>query len=171
MALARRKLGKCHCHVFLGGLDPGQAPLKTLFVDAKTYLSIFICLLKLKIHFLNVTRVITLGPHEVHPCHSMERRYLPSWRLYRKRIGISCLRPWKLSLLVPHPKTPILNCFYHLLWFYLLTVSERSCLAKSYSVSALTPLPYIPNQLHFIQTSAHEVLDANLEARVRPVFT
>ena len=32
---------------------------------------------------------------------------------------------------VPHPKTPILNCFYHLLWLYFLTVSEFSCLAKS----------------------------------------
>ena len=73
--------------------------------------------------------------------------------------------------MVPHPKTPILNCLYHLLSFYLLTVSEYSCLAKSYSVSGLTHLPHIPNQLHFIQTSAHEVLDANLEARVRPVFT
>ena len=30
--------------------------------------------------------------------------------------------------MVSHPKTPILNCFYHLLWFYLLTVSEFSCL-------------------------------------------
>ena len=28
--------------------------------------------------------------------------------------------------MVSHPKTPILNCFYHLLWFYLLTVSELS---------------------------------------------
>ena len=56
--------------------------------------------------------------------------------------------------MVPRPKTPILNCFYHLLWFYLLTVSEFSCLAKSYSVSGLTPLPHIPNQLHFIQKSA-----------------
>ena len=26
--------------------------------------------------------------------------------------------------MVSHPKTPILNCFYHLLWFYFLTVSE-----------------------------------------------
>ena len=73
--------------------------------------------------------------------------------------------------MVSHPKTPILNCLYHLLWFYLLTVSEFSCLAKSESVSGLTPMPQIPNQLHFIQKSAHEVLDANLEARVRPVFT
>ena len=73
--------------------------------------------------------------------------------------------------MVPHPKTSILSCFYHLLWFYLLTVSKFSCLAKSYSVSSLTPLPHIPNQLHFIQMSAHEVLDASLEARVRPAFT
>ena len=36
--------------------------------------------------------------------------------------------------MVSHPKTPILNCFYHLLWFYILTVSEFSCLAKSFSV-------------------------------------
>ena len=73
--------------------------------------------------------------------------------------------------MVRHPKTPILNCFYHLLWFYFLTVSEFSCLAKSYSVSGLTPLPQIPNQLHFTQKSAHEVLDATMEATVRPVFT
>ena len=57
--------------------------------------------------------------------------------------------------MVLHPKTPILNCFYHLLLFYLLIVSEFSCLAKSYSVSSLTPLPLIPNQLHFTQRSAH----------------
>ena len=167
----RCPVGKRHCHVFLGGLDPGQTPLKTLFVDAKTNLSILISLLKPKVHFLKVTRVITLAPHEVHPYNSTERRYLPSWWLYRNKVGISCLRLWMLSLVVPHPKTPILNCCYHVLWFYFLTVSEFSCLAKSYSVSALTPLPHIPNQHHFIQESAHEVLDANLEARVRPVFT
>ena len=73
--------------------------------------------------------------------------------------------------MVISPKTPILNCFYHLLWFYLLTVSEFSSLAKSYSVSGLTSLPHIPNQHHFIQMSADEVLDATLEARVRPGFT
>ena len=38
--------------------------------------------------------------------------------------------------MVSHPKTPILNCFHHLLWFYVLTVSEFSCLAKSFSVLA-----------------------------------
>ena len=73
--------------------------------------------------------------------------------------------------MVPHPKTTILNCFYHLLWFYLLTVSELSFLATSYCVSGLTPLPHIPNQHHFIQRSAHEVLEANWEARVMPVCT
>ena len=60
--------------------------------------------------------------------------------------------------MVPHPKTPMLNWFYHLLWFYVLTVSEFRCLAKSYCVSGLTPLSHIPNQLHFIQKSAHEVM-------------
>ena len=72
--------------------------------------------------------------------------------------------------MVSHPKTPILNCFYHLLWFYILTVSEFSCLAKSHSVSGLTPMRHISNQHHYTQTSAHEVLDAILEARVSPVF-
>ena len=38
--------------------------------------------------------------------------------------------------MVSHPKTPILNCFYHLLWFYFVTVSEFSCSAKSFSVLA-----------------------------------
>ena len=38
--------------------------------------------------------------------------------------------------MVSHPKTPILICFYHLLWFHFLTVSEFSCLAKSFSVLA-----------------------------------
>ena len=33
--------------------------------------------------------------------------------------------------MVSHPKTAILNYFYHLLWFYVLTVSEFSCLAES----------------------------------------
>ena len=32
--------------------------------------------------------------------------------------------------MVSHPKTPILNCFYHLFWFYGLTVSEFSCVAQ-----------------------------------------
>ena len=56
--------------------------------------------------------------------------------------------------MVAHPRTPRRDWFYHSLWFYVSTVSEFSCLAKSYSVSGLTPLPHIPNQLHFIQKSA-----------------
>ena len=28
-----------------------------------------------------------------------------------------------------HLKTPLLNCYYYLLWFYVFTVSEFSCLA------------------------------------------
>ena len=66
--------------------------------------------------------------------------------------------------MVSHLKTPILNCYYYLLWFQIVTVSEFSCLAKSFPVSGLTPMPQIPNQLHVIQKSAHEVLGAILEA-------
>ena len=72
--------------------------------------------------------------------------------------------------MVSHPKTPILNCSYPLLWFCFLTVSEFSCLAKSYSVSGPTPMPHIPMQHHFTQKSADEVLDAIFEARVSPAF-
>ena len=69
--------------------------------------------------------------------------------------------------MVPHLKNPILNWFYHLLWFYLLNDSEFSCLAmlaKPYPVSGLIPMPQSPNQLLLIQKSAHEVLGATLEA-------
>ena len=118
---------------FLEGLIQAKPPLKP-FVDAKTNLSVFISVFLPKVHFLKVTRVVTLAPHEVHPYHSTERRYLPSWRIHRNKSGITCFRPWRLSLVVSHPKTPILNCFYHLLWSYFVTVSECSCLAKSFSV-------------------------------------
>ena len=70
---------------------------------------IFIFLLKFEVHFLKVTRVITLAPDEFHSYHSTERRYLPSWSLYRSNLATSCPRPWRLSLVVPHLKTPILN--------------------------------------------------------------
>ena len=66
--------------------------------------------------------------------------------------------------MVSHLRTPILKGFYYLLWFQIVTVSEFSCLAKSLSVSGLPPMPQIPNQLHLIQKSAHEVLGAILEA-------
>ena len=38
-------------------------------------------------------------------------------------------RCW-LSLVISHPKTPILNGFAYLLWAYFLTDSEFSCLAS-----------------------------------------
>ena len=66
--------------------------------------------------------------------------------------------------MVFHLRTPILRSFYYLLWFQIVTVSEFSCLAKSFPVSGLSPMPQIPNQLSFIQKSAHEVLGAILEA-------
>ena len=66
--------------------------------------------------------------------------------------------------MVSHLRTPILKTFYYLLWFQFVTVSEFRCLAKSFPVSGLTPMPQIPNQLHFIQKSAHDVLGAILEA-------
>ena len=40
--------------------------------------------------------------------------------------------PCRLSLVVPRLKTPILNCFYHLLMFYFLTDTyndHRGCLS------------------------------------------
>ena len=87
--------------------------------------------------------------------------------VYRNKVGSSCLRPCGLSLVVLHLKTPILNCYYYLLWFCVLTVSEFSCLAllaTSYPVSGVTPMHQIPNQHHFIQKSVHEVLGAIMEA-------
>ena len=36
--------------------------------------------------------------------------------------------------MVSDPKTPILNCFYQLLWSYVVSVPEFSCMAKSFSV-------------------------------------
>ena len=66
--------------------------------------------------------------------------------------------------MVSHLRTPILKCYYYLLWFQIVTVSEFSCLAKSFPLSGLTPMPQTSNQLDFIQKSAHEVLGAILEA-------
>ena len=66
--------------------------------------------------------------------------------------------------MVCHLRTPILKSFYYLLWFQIVTDCEFSCLAKSFPVCGLTRMPQIPNQLHFIQKSAHEVLGAILEA-------
>ena len=66
--------------------------------------------------------------------------------------------------MVSHLRPPKLKSFYYLLWFQIVTASEFSCLAKSFPVSGLAPMPQIPNQLHLIEKSAHEVLGAILEA-------
>ena len=72
--------------------------------------------------------------------------------------------------MVSHPKTPILNCFYHLLWSYSVTVSEIQLLGQVIFCVVLTSVPHLPNQHHFTQKSAHEVPNATSEARVRPIF-
>ena len=46
---------------FLEGLIQARPPLNPFF-DAQTNLSIFITFLKPKVHFLKVTRVVTLAP-------------------------------------------------------------------------------------------------------------
>ena len=43
------------------------------------------------------------------------------------------------------PQDPYRQLFLPLIVVLRLTVSEFSCLAKSYSVSGLTPMPHIPN--------------------------
>ena len=76
--------------------------------------------------------------------------------------------------MVSHLRTPILNCFCHLSWCYVLTDSEFSCLAmldKPYPVSGPPSMPLIPNLLHCIQDSAHEVLGTILGTCTMPVFT
>ena len=70
--------------------------------------------------------------------------------------------PWALQVKRSGLPTqdPYTQLIHHLLWFYFLTDSEFSCLAmlaKQYPLSSPTPMPQIPNQLHCIQKSAHEV--------------
>ena len=75
--------------------------------------------------------------------------------------------------MLSHLRTPILNCFNHLLWFYLLTDSEFSflaMLAKPYPVSSPTYLPQITDQLHCMSKGAHEVLGTTLVAKLISVF-
>ena len=47
--------------------------------------------------------------------------------------------------MVSKPKTPILNCLYHLLWFYLLTVSECVAILGSLGVCI-----YVPASRHWL---------------------
>ena len=78
-----------------------------------------------------------------------------------------------LSLVVSQLRTPILNCFSYLLWAYVFTDSEFSCLeipAKPYPASGPSYLPQIPNQLLCLSKGAHEVLGTILVARLMSVF-
>ena len=43
--------------------------------------------------------------------------------------------------MVSNLRTPILKSFYYLLWFKIVTVSEFSCLAKSFPVSGQVICP------------------------------
>ena len=75
--------------------------------------------------------------------------------------------------MVSHLRTPILNCFYDLLWFYFITDYEFSWLAvvaKPCAVSGITYWPHIPNQLHCMSKGAHEVPGTILLARRMSVF-
>ena len=65
----------------------------------------------------------------------------------------------------PPLPTYLLICFTHLLWVYLLTDSEFICLDK-------LAKPYlVPNQLHRLSNSAHEVLATIVVARLMPVVS
>ena len=81
--------------------------------------------------------------------------------------------PCWLSLLVSHPRTPILNDSAHLLGAYLRTDSEFICLAmlaKPYPGSGPTYMPQIPNLHHCISKCTHEVLETISETRLMSVF-
>ena len=60
------------------------------------------------------------------------------------------------------------------MWFYFITDSEFSCLAKlakPYPVSGPTYMPQIPNLLNYIPNFALEVLIIVFWARLMSVFT
>ena len=75
--------------------------------------------------------------------------------------------------MVFHLRNPILKCFDHLLWFYVLTDSKfgsLASLARSYPVSGPSYLPQIPNQIHCMSKGAHEMLGTILVARLMAVL-
>ena len=81
--------------------------------------------------------------------------------------------PCWLSMVVSHVRSPILNCVSCLLWAYVLTNSEFSCLAmlaKPYPVSGPPYMPQIRNQLHCMSRGAHEVLETILVVRHMSAF-
>ena len=85
------------------------------------------------------------------------------------------LMPWAL-LVKPSglpPQDPYTQFFTYLLWAYVLTDSECSCLAilaRPYPVSGPTYIPQIPNLLHRMSKEAHEVPDTISKAKPMSVF-
>ena len=83
---------------FLEGLIQAKPPLNP-FVDAETNLSVFISLLLPKVHFLKVTRVVTLAP---------PMKFTPTTQLSggtflhgghtKINQAFHACRPWRLSL-------------------------------------------------------------------------
>ena len=92
------RLRKRHCVVFLGVPDPRQACPNSWEAMKTTTLHTF----------FKVARVTTLLINGVHPYHSSERKYLPLWTQYRNKIGMPCLGPCWLRLVVSQLRTPIL---------------------------------------------------------------
>ena len=75
--------------------------------------------------------------------------------------------------MVSQLRKPILDCCFHLLWFYIITDFELSCfamLAKPYPVSCPAYLPQIPSQHHGMSKGGHEMLGTILLARLLSVF-
>ena len=75
--------------------------------------------------------------------------------------------------MVSHLRTPILNRFTYVLWAYLSTDYEFTCLAmlaKPYPVSGATYMPQIPNLLHCMSKGAHQVLGTVSEAKLMSAF-
>ena len=100
---------------FLEGLIQAKPPLKP-YVDAETNLSVFISLLLPKVHFLKVTRVVTLAP---------PMKFTPTTQLSggtflhgghtKINQAFHACRPWRLSLSGLPPQDPYTQFFLPLI--------------------------------------------------------
>ena len=84
--------------------------------------------MKLKVHFLKVARVVTLAPHEVHPYHSTERRYLRVYTCFVYLQPFCVTLDFKLFIDPIH----ILFLLYLLLWFGDFTIKNLQHFIKVY---------------------------------------
>ena len=91
---------------FLEGLIQAKPPLKP-FVDAETNLSVFISLLWPKVHFLKVTRVVTLAPPmKFTPTTQLSGgTFLNGGHTKINQAFLAC-GPWRLSLSGLPPQDP-----------------------------------------------------------------